>query len=59
MGGSQDKVGSPRSHAEIENILNNLQERLIAYGKCITGDGFIMGEFAYAYFGGLKDAFLK
>ena len=59
MGGIQDKVESPRSHAEIENILNNLQERLNTHDNRITGDGFRMGEFSYASFGYLKDGVLK
>ena len=59
MGVIQDKVESPRSHAEIENILNNLQERLNTHDNRITGDGFRMGEFSYASFGYLKDGVLK
>ena len=59
MGGSQDKGESPRSHTEIENILNNYQERLSAHDNRHNGNGFKMGEFVYAYLGGLKDDVLK
>ena len=54
MEGSQYKGKSPRSHAEIETILNNLQESLNAHDNHITGDGVIMGEFDYTYLGDLK-----
>ena len=59
MGGSQDKGESPRSHTEIENILNNYQERLSAHDNRHNGNGFKMGEFAYTSFGYLKDDVLK
>ena len=59
IGGNQEKGEPPRSHSEIDNILNNLQERLYEYDNQITGYGVIIGEFAYAYFGYLKDDVLK
>ena len=43
MLGSQDKVEFPRSHAEIDTILNNLQERPSAHDNQLTGDGVKMG----------------
>ena len=55
----QVKWEPPRSHSEIETILNNLQELLNAHDNRITGEGFRMGEFAYASFGDLKDDVLK
>ena len=59
MGGIQDKGEYRISHAEIEIILNNLQERLNAHDNFITGEGVRMGKFAYAYLGYLKDGVLK
>ena len=59
MEGSQDKGEFPRIHAEIETILNNIQERLNAHDNRITGEGVRMEEFSYAYFGDLNDDVLK
>ena len=59
MEGSQDKVESPKIHAEGETIINNLQERLSAHYNRITDEWFRMGEFSYTYSGGLKDGVLK
>ena len=59
MEGRQDKGESPRSHAEIETILNNLQERLNAHDNRIAGEGVRMGKFAYTYFVGFKGDVLK
>ena len=43
----------------METILKNIQECLNAHDKHITGEGFLMVEFAYAYFGDMKDDVLK
>ena len=51
MGGIQFKGESPKNHAEIDTILNNLQERINEPDNCITGEGVIIGEFSYAYLG--------
>ena len=59
MGGIKDKEETPRSHAEMETILNKLQELLNTHEKRLTGDGFEIEEFIYAYFGYLKDDVLK
>ena len=59
MGGSQDKGEPPISHAEVDTIVNNLQECLNAHDSRITGNGVRMGEFAYTSFGDLKDDVLK
>ena len=59
MEGSQDKGEPPRSHAEIQTILNNLQECLNSHDNRITGEGVRMGEFAYTSFGDLKYDALK
>ena len=50
MEGRQDKGESPRSHAEIETILKNLQERLNSHDNRITGEGVRMGQFVYTSF---------
>ena len=39
MGVSQYKGYLPRIHAEIETILNKIQEHLNAHDNCLTGDG--------------------
>ena len=59
MGGSQDKVEAKIINALIETIFNDLQERLKAHEKHLTGKGFKMGEFVYTSFGDIKDEFLK
>ena len=59
MGGSQDKVEAPISHAKIQTILNELQECLETHENHLNGKGFIMGELDYASFGDLKDEVLK
>ena len=59
MGGSQYKGETPRSHAEINTIIINLQERINAYDKLLTGNGVKMGEFDYASLWSLKDDFIK
>ena len=59
MEGSLDKEEPPRSHAEIDTILNNLKERLNAHDNHMNGNGVIIGEFAYTYFGNLKDDVLN
>ena len=38
MGRSQEKGYTPIIHAEMETILNKLQERLSAHENCLTGD---------------------
>ena len=43
----------------METILYNLQEHLDSHDNQIMCEEVIMGEFAYAYFGDLKDDFLK
>ena len=43
MEGSQDKRESQRSHVEMENFLNNLQELLNAHDNRTTDEGVIMG----------------
>ena len=57
--GIQDKGESPTSYTEIDTSLNNLQERLNAHDKSITGEGVRTGESAYTYFGDLKDVVTK
>ena len=59
MKGILDKGEFPISHAEINTILNNLQEHLNSHDNHITGEGFRMGEFAYTYFDDLEDDVLK
>ena len=53
------QVRGPRIHAEIETIINDLQERFKAHDKCLVYQGVKMGEFSYASFGDLKDELLK
>ena len=59
MEGNQDKGESPISNAEMETIVNNLQEHLNSHDNQITCERVRMVEFAYAYFGDLKDDVLK
>ena len=59
MGVSQENGESPRSHAEIETIIKDLQEQLNAHENRLTGKGVITGEFSYTSFGDLKDDVLK
>ena len=59
MGGSQDKVEAPISHAKIQTILNELQECLETHENHLNGKGFIMGDLDHASFGDLKDEVLK
>ena len=59
MGGSQYKGELLSSHADIETFIKNRQKRLYAHDNRITGEGFRMGEFAYASFGYLNYDVLK
>ena len=59
MGGIQDKGEATIFNAEIDTIINDLQERLKAHDNRLTGKGFKMGEFVYMSFEDLKDEFLK
>ena len=59
MGGIQDKGYTPISQAEIETILDKLQELLNAHENCLTDNGVKMAEFFYTSFGDLKDYVLK
>ena len=59
MGGIQDTGYTPISQAEIETILNKIQELLSTHDNYLTGDGIKMEEFSYTYFGDLKDDVLK
>ena len=59
MGGSQDKGEATIFNAEIDTIINDLQEGLKAHDNRLTGKRFKMGEFVYTPFGDLKDKFLK
>ena len=59
MVGIKYKGEYPRIHAEIETIINNLQECLNEHDNHLTGGGIKMVEFSYTYFGDLKDDVMK
>ena len=56
---SQDKGYTPRSHAEIETILDKPKELLNSYDNSFFGGWVKIGDFAYAYLGDLKYDVLK